>query len=354
MSSRPRRLLVVGPSWVGDMVMAQPLFQLLQQRDASVLIDVLAPAWSAALLERMPGVHRALTMPLGHGELGLGRRRRIGRELQGIGYDQAIVLPNTFKSALVPFFAGIPLRTGWRGEYRYGVLNDLRILKPTRFPRLSQRYAALGMAQNEVLPEPLPRPLLRAHSTAGQALVNTLGLRTDTPLLALCPGAAFGTAKCWPAESYADLAVRYVHQGWQIVLCGADGDVQVCGRIQRQVSEQLRKTGSLAPAVINAAGRTSLAEVIDLLAQASAVVSNDSGLMHIAAALGRPLVALYGPTSPTFTPPQSPSAQVLCATVDCAPCFKRECPLEHHRCMQELSVSTVQGALGRCQAEALS
>jgi heptosyltransferase-2 len=319
-------ILVIGPSWVGDMVMSQVLYIYLQQSRPGVAIDVLAPAWSEPLLQRMPEVRSAITMPLGHGELGLGRRWRIGRRLRARHYDQALLLPNSFKSALVPLFAGIPHRTGWRGEQRYGLVNDLRVLDEQALPLMVQRFVALGQAPGEAIPGRLPVPRLAIDR--GQALRcgQQMGVVPDRPLLALCPGAEFGGAKRWPQDYYAELADRYLAEGWQVALFGSAND--------RPVTAAISELCGGHPRCLDLAGRTTLAEAVDLLSLATAVVSNDSGLMHIAAALARPLVVVYGATSPGFTPPLNDNAAIVASDIDCAPCFQRECPLGHHGCMR--------------------
>lgn len=326
-----KKVLVVGPSWVGDMVMSQVLFNYLQQSRPGVIIDVLAPAWSGPILARMPQVNRAWPMSLGHGELGLGRRRRLGRELRAENYDQAILLPNSLKSALVPFFARIPRRTGWRGEMRYGLLNDLRALDKVALPLMVQRFVALAMEPGMPVPGQLPEPRLVVDSAAAEQCRSKVGLHPDLPILALCPGAEFGAAKRWPPEYYAELARDYLAQGWQVALYGSANDHEVCTQIRRGSGEHKH--------CLNLAGHTSLAEAVDLLSLSRAVISNDSGLMHIAAALQRPLLAIYGPTSPDFTPPLSAASALLVSNIDCAPCFQRECPLHHHRCMRDMSPS---------------
>lgn len=329
---------MVGPAWVGDMVMSQVLYRHLAASGADT-IDVLAPAWSAPLLARMPEVRRAIEMPLGHGRFGFFERRRIGRALRGEAYGRAIVLPNSWKSALVPFFAGVPRRTGWRGEMRHGLLNDLRYLDEKALPLMAQRFLALGCDSGEALPAPLPLPCLRADHASARACAGRFGIEPGRPLLALCPGAEFGPAKCWPAASFAALASRYLERGWQVIVCGSHNDRRAC----EDVVNQLR--GGDPGACHNLAGRTSLDEAVDLLSAADAVVSNDSGLMHIAAALSRPVLALYGPTSPGFTPPLGERVAWASSAIDCAPCFQRQCPLGHHRCMRELTESQVAARL---------
>ena len=337
MSATTESILVVGPSWVGDMVMSQALYMYLQHARPGVVIDVLAPPWSEPLLARMPQVRNAIPMTVGHGELGLGRRWRLARQLRRHHYDQAVLLPNSLKSALLPLFAGIPRRTGWRGEQRYGLLNDLRELDETALPLMVQRFVALGQMPGEPLPSPLPVPRLQVDPALAQRCVAQVGIQADRPLLALCPGAEFGSAKRWPHEYYAELASRYLGKGWQVALFGSAND--------QSVSRLIHQACDNHPRCHDLAGRTQLAEAVDLISQATAVVSNDSGLMHIAAALNRPLVVVYGATSPGFTPPLSDNVAVVVSDIDCAPCFERECPLGHHGCMRYTPMERVAAEL---------
>ncbi|MFS2157685.1 lipopolysaccharide heptosyltransferase II [Pseudomonas sp. Pseusp122] len=340
------RILIIGPSWVGDMVMAQTLFQCLKQRHPECEIDVLAPEWSRPILERMPEVRAALSFPLGHGALELATRRRIGRSLKG-QYDQAILLPNSLKSALVPFFAGIPKRTGWRGEFRYGLLNDVRTLDKARYPLMIERFMALAYERGADLPTPYPRPSLRIDPLSRDAALAKFGLSLDRPVLALCPGAEFGESKRWPAEHYAEVAEMRIREGWQVWLFGSKKDFPVGESIRERLIPGLREEAS------NLSGDTSLAEAIDLLSCADAVVSNDSGLMHVAAALNRPLVAVYGSTSPGFTPPLADQVEIVRLGLECSPCFERTCRFGHYNCMRQLEPAPVLEALQRVGGQPL-
>jgi len=333
-------ILIIGPSWVGDMVMAQTLFVCLQRQYPGCAIDVLAPDWSRPILERMPEVRQAIGFPVGHGALELRTRRRIAGELRG-RYDQAIVLPNSLKSALVPFFARIPRRTGWRGEMRLGLLNDIRKLGKDRYPLMIERFMALAYAPGAELPQPYPRPRLVIEPVAREAALARFGLQLDRPVLALCPGAEFGEAKRWPAEHYAAVAEAKIREGWQVWLFGSKSDHPVGEQIRARLIPGLREE------VSNLAGETSLAEAIDLLSCADAVVSNDSGLMHVAAALERPLVAVYGSTSPGFTPPLAERVEVVRLGLECSPCFDRTCRFGHYNCLRELPPEQVLAALLR-------
>lgn len=328
-----RKILVIGPSWVGDMVMAQSLFMVLKQA-GECAIDVLAPGWSLPILERMPEVRKGLVMPLGHGQFGLGARWRLGRQLAAEGYDQAILLPNSLKSALVPFFAGIRQRTGFRGEMRYGLVNDLRLLDETALPMTVQRFVALGQPDGQPLPTPFPWPRLIADTDNQATLRTRLGLAEDRPAIAFMPGAEYGPAKQWPLPHYATLADELAERGYQVWILGAQKDYAVAADIAGK-----------RPHVHNLAGRTQLGDAVDLLALADAAVTNDSGLMHVAAALDLPLVAIYGSSSPEHTPPLSKRVAITSLRLECAPCFKRVCPLGHTRCLQDIAPAQVLAAL---------
>ncbi|OUS24041.1 lipopolysaccharide heptosyltransferase II [Gammaproteobacteria bacterium 45_16_T64] len=336
------KILVVGPSWVGDMVMAQSLFISIKRQQPDACIDVLAPNWSRPIIERMPEVNAALALPFDHGDVDLKARKAFGLSLQSAGYDQAILLPNSLKSALIPFWAKIPKRTGWRGEMRYILLNDLRPLNKEEYPLMIQRFVALAYPEGRALPQALPYPSLDIDiATRQQAITKyQLPVQSERKVLALCPGAEFGESKRWPSDKFAKLAGKRIDQGWQVWLFGSANDEAVVGDILERLSE-----GQQAHC-FNLAGKTSLAEAVDLLSLADAVVSNDSGLMHIAAALDRPLVVPYGSTSPDFTPPLSDKVKVERIDLECSPCFERQCPLGHGDCMKKLRCEQIDTALG--------
>ena len=300
------KTLVIGPSWVGDMLMSQSLYRHLKQQNPDQSIDVLAPDWCRPVLERMPEVEQAIAMPVGHGSIQWGVRKAVARDLQNQQYDRAFVLPNSLKSALIPWFAKIPQRIGWKGELRYGLLTDLRKLDKTAFPLMVQRYVGLSQPANaaalsraQILP-----PKLRVDAQAQNAALTEFGL-DKSKAIAFCPGAEFGPAKRWPDYHYAALAKQLVTQGYQVWLFGSAKDQPICQQIIDQLSSEQQTQ------CFNLAGATSLPQAIDLLAACQAAVTNDSGLMHIAAAVDTPLVALYGPTSPGFTPPLSDKAEVI-------------------------------------------
>jgi heptosyltransferase-2 len=330
--SAAEKILIVGPSWVGDMVMAQALYRLLRARSRGAVIDVVAPPWSLPIIARMPEVRSGIELAVGHGELGVGRRRSLGRRLRAERYSRAIVLPRSAKAALVPWFARVPRRTGFRGELRFGLLNDLRPLDKTQLDQTVKRFVALGQERGEPPPRELPddlRPRLTLDAANTARLRAVHDLRADAPLLALMPGAEYGPAKRWPTSGYGAVAASFVaHGGTAIVLGSAK---------ERPLGEEI---AAVAP-VKNLCGATTLADVVDLLGAADVAVSNDSGLMHVAAAAGTRVIAIYGSSSPAFTPPLTPTASVVYDALDCSPCFERTCPLGHLRCLKDIGSARV-------------
>lgn len=327
------RILLVAPSWVGDAILSEPLIALLREPYEDPIVDVLAPPWCASVYSRMRGVRRIVESPLGHGRLDLAARRALGAELRAVGYTRAIVLPNSWKSALVPFLARIPRRTGYRGEMRYGLLNDVRKLARAGLPRLVDRFAALAAPPGALVPLP-PAPVLVPNIANRGEAARALHLRTDKPVVVICPGAEYGPAKRWPPTHFADLAARFLAEDAQVWIIGSPND-------KLAASSVLQAAGEPGRAIRDIAGRTDLGTAIDLLSLAQVVVSNDSGLMHAAAAVGVPVVALFGSSSPVYTPPLSPVAYVARLDLPCSPCFARECPLGHFKCMRELAPETV-------------
>jgi heptosyltransferase-2 len=294
-----RKILIVAPNWIGDALLAQPLLARLQRKHPGAVIDALAPGWTAPVLRRMPEISEVIDAPFAHGELGLARRWRLAKALRSRAYDEAVVLPNTLKSALMPFLAGIPVRTGFTGELRYGLLNRVHRLDEQALPLMAERYAKLAEEPGALPQRPLLEVKLKTDAANLAATLGRLGLSRDRPVAAFCPGAEYGPAKRWPARYFADLAGTLAAQGRAVWLFGSDKD--------REIGEEIAHSG----AAINLCGKTDLAGAIDLLSLAEVVVSNDSGLMHVAAAVGRPVVALYGSSSPEHTPPLSKISPVL-------------------------------------------
>jgi heptosyltransferase-2 len=327
------RILLIAPSWVGDAILSEPLIAALRRKGVMNAIDVVAPSWCGPVYARMRGVGRILDAPAAHGEFGLRARYAFGRALREQRYTHAYVLPNTWKSALVPYIARIPVRVGYVGEARYGLLTDARKLDRTELPQLVSRYAALGEPRHASASASLA-PRLVPNAANLDAAMRALALSRAHPVAILCPGAEFGPAKRWPVQHFAHLAQRLADDGHAVWLLGSPNDRAVADAL-------LAALPANTPRVIDLTGRTDLGTAIDLMSAASLVVSNDSGLMHAAAAVNAPLVALFGSSSPAYTPPSSPAARIAKIDIECSPCFKRECPLGHFRCMRELSPELV-------------
>nr|WP_298414126.1 lipopolysaccharide heptosyltransferase II [uncultured Halomonas sp.] len=324
-SNQPKgeRILVVGPSWVGDMVMAQSLFKTLKSRHPFCHIGVLAPAWSQPILARMAEVDEAIALDVKHGQFGLSVRRQVARSLKG-RFDRAIVLPRSWKSALVPFLAHIPKRTGFVGEQRLVLLTERRKLDKTVLDQTVKRFVSLGLPEAEAQQSDftIPTPHLETDR-ANLAMLKSTHALGERPAIGMMPGAEYGPAKQWPLAHFRRLAQQLVSDGYAIRVLGGPKDVAAGETI----------TADLAHAY-NLCGKTQLVDAVDLLADCRQVVTNDSGLMHVAAAVGTHVQAVYGSSTPRYTPPLTGNASIHTLALTCSPCFKRECPLGHTHCLQ--------------------
>lgn len=312
-------ILIIGPAWIGDMIMSQALYKLLKQQDPDVQIDVMGPGWSLPIVARMPEVRQGLELPMGHGQFSLRSRWRLGRSFRG-KYDRVIVLPRTFKTAFIAWATGAKHRVGFKGELRSWMLTF-----SFKRPDVSTAERYLSLANGRV-PASIPVPLLVTDPAAGQALLQDLSASKNKSYIAVAPGAEFGTAKRWPVRHYAALVDLLAAKGIGVVVLGSAAD--------SEVGEEL---AALAKSpVLNACGKTTLANVVDLISACAGVVANDSGLMHMSAAIGLPLVAVYGSTSPKLAFPLSEKSAIEILDLECMPCAARHCPLEHHNCMEQL------------------
>ncbi|HUG25601.1 lipopolysaccharide heptosyltransferase II [Piscinibacter sp.] len=329
------RSLVIAPQWIGDAVMSEPLLSRLAARGEHV--SVAALPWVAPVYRAMPQVGDVIELPFAHGRLDWAERRRVAAELQG-RFDSAYVLPNSIKSALIPFLARIPRRVGYRGEGRFGLLNE-RLPNPPGRPPMVAFYAAL--AAPAVVGSDDERPRLHFDDAV---LARAVAAADVSPggYWAFAPGAEYGPAKCWPAAHYATLARSLqASHGLPVLLLGSAKEAELCEAI-----------AAAAPGACRVmAGQTSLHDAMALIAGARGVVSNDSGLMHVAAAFGVPQVAVFGSTSPEHTPPQNPNAKVLWLKhelqLECSPCFDRTCRFGHTRCLVEVAPQRVEEALSQ-------
>ncbi len=308
------------------MVMAQSLFISLKQKNPDCLIDVFAPAWSIGLLARMPEVNKAIENPFLHGDFNFKARFFLGKQLTKEKYDLAIVLPHSWKSALIPFFANIPKRLGYIGEFRIGLLNEFRKLNKTVLTQTVQRFVALGSSVSSTIPI-CPQPKLQIDNTNQQKLIEKFHLDLSKPILAICAGAEYGESKRWSPDFYAQVADYFLKHHGQVWLFGSNKDVEISERINAKTHH----------ACFDLTGKTTLVDAIDLLDFVQIVLSNDSGLMHVASALDKKIIAIYGSTLPDFAPPLTQNGTIVSVNLPCKPCFKRQCPFEHTRCLNDIT-----------------
>ncbi len=323
------RNLVIAPNWIGDAIMAQPLLALLKSDDKSCHIDVLAPSHIVPVFEAMAEVSDVIAAPQAHGKLQLRERLALARRLRKLAYDRCYVLPNSMKSALIPWLAGIPLRIGHRGESRYWLVNRVHDEQSSHRPPMVEHYARLAFAPQQVMPAGVANPVLTRATVREAAVLARYSINPSDPIVVLCPGAEFGPAKRWPTRHYASLAALVCAE-WpeaNVVLLGSNKDRTLATEIAALSGQPLR----------NLCGETTLTEAMAIISRASSVVSNDSGLMHVAAAFGRPQVAVFGSSDPRHTPPRSTRARVEWLHLECSPCFERECPLGHSNCLNLIS-----------------
>jgi heptosyltransferase-2 len=324
--SASTRMLIIAPSWLGDAVMSHSLIRRIARDAPNGIVDVFASKPLEDVYRCMPEVNEVLLNPFKHGELNFLHRIRQGLLIKERSYDVTYVLPNSFKSALVPFFAGIPKRIGYTGEARYGLLNSRKFLDKTNTPLLADRYQQLANSDAAQHDESKFTPVLSVLNEELNATKKLFGLDVEKPYVCLCPGAEFGPAKRWPSQHFAKLAELIGDEHQNIVIIGGPNDINIGNEVQQRADAL----------VVNLVGKTTIKQAIHILAGSSHVVTNDSGLMHVAAALGRRVTALFGSSSPTFTPPLSKSANIMSRSLACSPCYQRECPLGHTQCLIDI------------------
>ncbi|WP_114690118.1 lipopolysaccharide heptosyltransferase II [Polynucleobacter necessarius] len=338
-------ILIIAPNWIGDGVMTQPLLASLKSQYPDSKIDVLASTWVAPIYRACPEVHEVIEAKFKHKQLQLGLRKQLAKELATRKYEACFVLPNSFKSALIPWLANIPFRVGYRGEFRFGLIN-VALDNPSKVnrPPMVEHYLQLnGLLDGEPtgLVNTTPTPKLNVSAAANHSvqakLQNTRITASD--IYVLCPGAEYGQTKRWPTRHFAELALNIIasEPSAQVILVGGKGDHALAQEIYTQTKQNQR--------MHNWCGDTSLDEAIALISQAKAVISNDSGLMHIAAALKTPQVAIFGSSDPAHTPPFSDKAKVIWLNLACSPCHKRECPLGHLQCLNDILPAQVFATL---------
>ena len=327
---------MIAPNWIGDAVMAQPLMALIKRQAPDGRIDVLAPPHVGPVFGAMAEVDEVIEAPNQHGKLQWRERWRLARRLRPSRYDRCYVLPNSAKSALVPFLAGIPERVGHHGEARYWLINRRLRARDGRERPMVEFYAELAGGP-ERHADQAPDPVLARDPQRERAARERQDLLPGEPLILLCPGAEYGPAKRWPTRHFAALASLAAIE-WPeatIALIGSAKERTLATEIAALSGQDLR----------NLCGETPLADARALIASAQGVVSNDSGMMHVAAAYRRPLVAVFGSSDPRHTPPRSPRARIEWLHLQCSPCFERTCPLGHTNCLNKLAPASVFDSL---------
>ena len=311
--------------------MSGALYKVLQSTyNHKVDIDVFVNSFASDILYRMREINQVIINPFPHKKLDIMGRISMGRVLRKNKYDEVFILPNSFKSAVTPFFAKIKKRTGFLGEFRYGLLNNWYKLDKIKLPRMVDRFCALS--NNGELLSHIPHPTLEIDKHNQKLLIDKFNL-ADKKIIAFCPGAEYGLAKRWQVEHFGALSDMLVNNGYHIIILGSKKDAPLGVEIITHATHKSH--------IINLCGDTTLCDVIDLLALSACAVTNDSGLMHVSAALNIPLVAIYGSSSPDFTPPLSKNAKILQIKLDCSPCFERTCKFGDYNCLRNITPSMV-------------
>lgn len=325
-----RPILLVPYVWIGDFVRCHTVVRVLKERWPNRPIDILTTKLCAPLVDYMPGVHKGIVEDLPRGRLAIGRQRALASRLRAENYGTALVMPRTWKSVLAPFFAGIPERVGFIGEMRFGLLNDVRRGEKA-LPRMVDRCAALALPANTKIPTdwPVPQLVVARDEAARWRHANNLG---DRPAVALAPGAV-GPSKRW--SYFADTAKQLADNGYDVWILG--------GPAETQIAAELVAAGG--PRVRDLTGND-LRNAVLALANARAAISNDSGLLHVAAAIGTPSIGIFGPTSPWHWAPLNPIEAAIETKTDvpCRPCHKPVCYMLHHRCMRDIAAAQVMDA----------
>ena len=337
-------ILIIAPNWIGDAVTTQPLLANLKVLYPDSKIDVLASDWVAPIYRACSEVHEVIEAPFEHQKLQWSLRKQLAKAIEAKNYQACFVLPNSFKSALIPWLANIPFRIGYRGELRFGLIN-LALDNPSKInrPQMVGHYLALSqlLKDDNLLSSVDQSPRLHISNHAKQSVEGKLQNNNIHPdsIYVMCPGAEYGPSKRWPTEHFAVLTQALITQNSnnQIILLGSKSD----HALAQEITSQARQADNIH----NWCGNTSLDEAIALIGMSKAVVSNDSGLMHVAAALRIPQVAIFGSSDPAHTPPLSDKAKIIWLNMSCSPCHKRVCPLGHLRCLKDILPQQVLATL---------
>ncbi len=320
-----QRILIVPQNWLGDIVMSQTLLKKIKSEDIKAKIDVLVEPAFKELIERMPEANQPIVLDCKHKELGLMKRFNLAKKIRG-SYDQSIVLSRSLKSALIPYLAKIPIRTGERGESRYILINDLKSFSKEDRRKTAYRYVSM-FSEKEELDEKY-YPSLETNTKNLEALKSKHVINLDKKIVIFAPGAAFGPSKMWPIDKFKELLEK-LDQKYKILILGSKSEINLGDQIA---------DGKNA---INLCGKTSIQDAVDLMHISEFCVSNDSGLMHLASATGTKSISIYGATSPDLTPPLTTNKEIHYRRVSCSPCFEKKCKYGHYNCLVEIQADDV-------------
>ena len=324
-------ILIITPNWLGDQIMAQSLYIALKKRHTSCQIDVVTSEKFKGLYQRMPEINNILIFENKHNKLDLKKRWLFSKKIRKKSYSLAIILPLSLKATLIPFFAGIKKRRAWSNQ-RYGLINESQPLDQKKHTHSAlkqvEQYLALQKFPFEIKKKFIPK--LKESKDKQETILKKFKINTQQKILICCPGSAYGPSKQWPLHHLKDLCVHYLEKNWEIILLGTEKEKEICQNIKKN-----------CPKVKNLCMKTKLEDVIDLMSTATWIISNDSGLMHLAAATQQKQIAIFGSSSPLFTPPLNKNAHIIFQNLNCSPCFKRVCPLKHNECLETISSEQV-------------
>lgn len=332
-------ILIISPSWVGDFIIAQSLLIKLKTNCPHSKITVFAGSWAKELAARMPQIDDFIVNPFEHGQIKIKERYSLAQKLKRLNFTHAYILPLSYKSSLVPFFAKIPNRIGFVGEFRYYLLNQIFKLDKKALPKMVDRFVAL--ANGGRIDNSLQYPNLVINQDNRKLLMEKFNISTNA--IFLCPAVEYGPSKQWPWSHFADLAILLIKSGYSVVLLGSKKDITLGEKIIQSINNDGIPNDSPVTQLHNLIGKTSLTDVIDLLSIAKAVVANDSGLLHLAAATfsnsnnkNQKIIALYGSIPPSIAPALYINTQIVYLGLECSPCGSRTCKFGHYNCMKEI------------------
>mgnify|MGYP001200948281 FL=1 len=317
-----QKLLIIPQNWLGDIVMSQTLLKKIKSNNPKTSIDILVNSSLKNLVERMPEINKVIILDCNHRELGLFKRLRLAKEIKKSSYDQSIVLSRSLKSSLIPYFAKIPIRTGELGELRYLLINDLKEFSKESRRKTASRYISMYSDNNEELSENY-YPSLDSNSENIKNLSEKYDLKKDKKVIIFAPGAAFGPSKMWPVNKFRELGKK-LNNDFKILILGSNNEKSIGNDIVTNKN------------MVNLCGKTSIADAVDLMHISKFCVSNDSGLMHLAAATNTKSISIYGSTSPDFTPPLTKNKDIHYKGISCSPCFEKKCKYGHYNCLVDI------------------